>query len=208
MVDRGSWTEERRAFREFPLMKQLLVSSRARWRRWLAAHHDRELRGIWLVFHKRGSGKPSLDYEDAVEEALCYGWIDSVVKRINDASYCRKFTPRHDRSNWSPTNRRRAEKVIREGRMTAIGLAKIDAARRLGTWERDVRPAINSHAPSELSRALSRNRKARERFEGLAPSCQRRFIGWIVAAKKPETRARRVRESLALLGRRQQLGLK
>jgi len=113
-------------------MRQLCVQTRAQWRQWLAAHHDREPSGIWLVFHKKGTGQPSLDYEDAVEEALCFGWIDSVVKRINDASYCRKFTPRHDRSNWSPTNRRRAEKVIREGRMTAFGLAKVDAAQRLG----------------------------------------------------------------------------
>ncbi len=189
-------------------MRQLCVQTRAQWRQWLAAHHDREPSGIWLVFHKKGTGQPSLDYEDAVEEALCFGWIDSVVKRINDASYCRKFTPRHDRSNWSPTNRRRAEKVIREGRMTAFGLAKVDAAQRLGIWERDARPVMDGRRPVELAKALSRNRKAKEFFESLAPSCQRRFIGWIVTARKPETKARRVRESMALLGRRQQLGLK
>ena len=189
-------------------MKQVHVTTRSQWRRWLAENHDQEKQGIWLVFHKKETGRPSLGYEEAVEEALCFGWIDSIIKRIDDDKYCRKFTPRKDRSSWSNLNTRRAEKAIREGRMTEFGLAKIRAAKRSGSWERDPRPAIRLDVPRDLSEALARNRKAKDFFEMLAPTYQRHFVGWIATAKKPETRAKRLNESLALLRRGEKLGLK
>jgi hypothetical protein len=96
-------------------MKQVYVSTRGQWRRWLAENHDKEENGIWLVFYKKETGRPSLEYEESVEEALCFGWIDSIIKRIDDDKYCRKFTPRKDDSRWSNTNKERVEKIIKEG---------------------------------------------------------------------------------------------
>ena len=189
-------------------MNQVHVTTRSQWRRWLAAHHDREPGGIWLVFHRKESGKPSLVYEESVEEALCFGWIDSVIKKIDEEKYCRKFTPRKDSSCWSSSNKQRVKKVIKEGRMTRFGQAKVDAAKKLGLWERDLRPVISSEVPEDLSAALAGNSRAKEFFESLAPSYRKHFIGWIVTAKRPETRAKRVKESLALLEKRKKLGLK
>ena len=189
-------------------MKQVQVTTRSQWRRWLAENHDQEKNGIWLVFNKKETGRPSLEYEESVEEALCFGWIDSIIKRIDDGKYCRKFTPRKDGSRWSNTNKKRTEKIIKEGRMTEFGLAKIEAAERSGSWEMDPRPVINRGIPQELSEALARNRKAKDFFEKLAPTYRTHFIGWIVTAKKPETRAKRIRESLALLAKGEKLGLK
>lgn len=160
------------------------------------------------MFYKKERGRPGLKYEESVEEALCFGWIDSIIKRIDDDKYCRKFTPRKKDSSWSDINRKRVEKVIKEGRMTPFGLAKIEAAKRSGSWEIDSRPLIRRDIPQELSEALARNRKAKDFFEKLAPTYRRHFIGWIVTAKRPETRARRLNESLALLGRGEKLGLK
>jgi uncharacterized protein YdeI (YjbR/CyaY-like superfamily) len=140
-------------------MKQVHVSTRDRWRKWLTANHQKEKDGIWLVFHKKHTGRPALDYEDAVEEALCFGWIDSLIKRIDDDKYGRKFTPRKDTSNWSSTNRRRVEKIIKEGRMTEFGLAKIEAAKTSDKWESAPRPRINPEMPREFSEALARGQK-------------------------------------------------
>jgi uncharacterized protein YdeI (YjbR/CyaY-like superfamily) len=189
-------------------MKKIYVSSRRQWRSWLNENHDKEKSGIWLVFYKRQTGKPSVDYEESVEEALCFGWIDSIIKKIDDEKYCRKFTPRKSNSRWSNTNKQRAEKIIKEGRMTEFGLAKIEAAKRLGNWEKGSRPSINVDMPSELSEALARNGKAKEFFEKLAPTYQKHFIGWIVSARREETKAKRLKESMILLARSEKLGLK
>ena len=189
-------------------MKQIHLTTRGQWRRWLAENHDKEGNGIWLVFYKKRTGGASLDYEESVEEALCFGWIDSIIKRIDDDKYCRKFTPRKHDSRWSNTNKKRAEKIIKEGRMTGFGLAKVEAAKRSGIWEIDPRPVITTDIPQELAEALAGNRKAKDFFEELAPTHQKHFIGWIVTAKREETRAKRLQESLALLASGEKLGLK
>ena len=188
-------------------MKQVHVSTRGQWRNWLVEHHNREANGIWLVFYKKVTGRPSLEYDESVEEALCFGWIDSIIKRINDEKYCRKFTPRKDGSQWSNTNKKRVAKMIKEGRMTEAGWVKVEAAKSSGSWELDPRPIITG-VPRDLSGALARNRKAKDCFEQLAPTYQKQFIGWIVTAKRPETRAKRLKESLALLTKGKKLGLK
>jgi uncharacterized protein YdeI (YjbR/CyaY-like superfamily) len=189
-------------------VKHVHVTTRGQWRRWLADNHDQEKDGVWLDFHKKGTGRPSLEYEESVEEALCFGWIDSIIKRIDDEKYCRKFTPRKDASVWSNSNKRRVEKIIKEGRMTEFGRAKVDAAKRSGRWELDPRPVISVDIPQELSEALARDQRARNFFEKLAPTYQKQFIGWIVTAKRDETRAKRLKESLALLASGEKLGLK
>ncbi len=189
-------------------MKQVRCPTRSQWRRWLRENHDKEKHGIWLVFTKKDTGRPALEYEEAVGEALCFGWIDSIIKRIDQTKYCRKFTPRKDGSLWSSTNKRRVKKLITEGRMTAFGLAKIENAKRSGSWKADPRPVINLDVPRELSAALARNKKAKAFFGKLAPTYRKQFIGWLVTAKRPETRAKRLKESLTLLASGEKLGLK
>lgn len=189
-------------------MRQIAFTDRDEWRRWLAENHDKEGQGIWLVFYKKAAGRPSVGYEEAVEEALCFGWIDSIIKRIDDGTYCRKFTPRKEDSRWSISNKERVEKIIKEGRMTRFGMAKVDAARKSGNWEMDQRPVITMETSRELLDGLRRNRKAKDNFEKLAPSHQQRFMGWIANAKRPETRTKRLKESLDLLARGDKLGLR
>lgn len=189
-------------------MKQLYFKTRSAWRRWLSENHAREREGIWLVFYKKVTGKTSLDYNASVEEALCFGWVDSLIKRIDDQKYCRKFTPRKDDSTWSNVNKLRVERMIKEGNMTASGLAKVEAAKHSGRWELNPQPLIDLDIPKDLSKALEQNTIAKQYFEQLAPSYRKHFIGWIVTAKRPETRNKRINESLKLLSRGKKLGLK
>jgi uncharacterized protein YdeI (YjbR/CyaY-like superfamily) len=188
-------------------MKQLYVTDRNEWHNWLSKNHDTEA-GIWLIFYKKKSSMPTIGYEAAVEEALCFGWIDSIIKKIDAAKYARKFTPRSDTSKWSPLNKKRANKMIKEGRMTEVGLAKIKTAKKTGLWDEDARPRISLDIPLEFAKALARNKKAKENFDKLATSYRRHYISWIAVAKRPETKKRRIEESIALLERGKRLGLK
>jgi uncharacterized protein YdeI (YjbR/CyaY-like superfamily) len=188
-------------------MKQLYVTNRNEWRDWLSRHYATEA-GIWLVFYKKETSKPTIPYENAVEEALCFGWIDSIIKRIDAEKYARKFTPRQDNSKWSQLNKKRAGKMIKEGRMTDIGLAKIRTAKKTGLWDQDTRPQISLDIPPEFAKALARNKKAKDNFNRLAPSYRKHYIGWIAVAKRPETKKRRTEEAIALLKQGQKLGLK
>jgi uncharacterized protein YdeI (YjbR/CyaY-like superfamily) len=188
-------------------MKQLYVTNRDQWRDWLSRHHAMEA-GIWLVFYKKETSKPTIDYEKAIEEALCFGWIDSIIKKIDAEKYVRKFTPRKEQSKWSNLNKKRVEKMIKQGRMTEVGLKKIKAAKKSGLWDQDPRPQISLDVPPEFARALARSKKAKKNFEQLASTYRRHYIGWIVTAKRPETRERRIAESIALLEKGKKLGLK
>ena len=188
-------------------MKQLYVATKDQWREWLSRHHAAEA-GVWLVFYKKETSKPTIDYEEAVEEALCFGWIDSIIKKIDAEKYARKFTPRKDQSKWSDLNKKRVAKMIKAGRMTGAGLKKIKAAKKSGLWDQDPRPKISLDVPPEFARALARSKKAKENFEQLASTYRRHYIGWIVTAKRPETRERRIAESIALLEKGKKLGLK
>jgi uncharacterized protein YdeI (YjbR/CyaY-like superfamily) len=185
----------------------LYVKKIDEWNKWLSKHHDAK-KEVWLVFFKKETRKPSLEYESAVEEALCFGWIDSIVKKIDDSKYARKFTQRKDKSNWSELNKRRAEKMIREGRMTEFGLAKIETAKKAGNWDQAERPDISFDFPPEFEQALARNKKAKEHFTKLAPTYQKHYIGWITVAKRQETKQKRIKESIALLEKGKKLGLK
>jgi uncharacterized protein YdeI (YjbR/CyaY-like superfamily) len=188
-------------------MKQLYFSDREQWRNWLSEHYNGEA-GVWLIFYKKDTHKPTIDYEDAVEEALCFGWIDSIIKKIDEARYVRKFTPRKDKSRWSALNRKRANKMIKEGRMTDIGFAKIKTAKKKGLWEKDGRPQISFDVPPKLAKALAQNKKAKENFDKLTSSYRKQYIGWIVVAKRAETKKRRIEESIALLEKGKKLGMK
>lgn len=188
-------------------MKRLIVYNREEWRNWLRQNHDSS-DGVWLVFYKKHTGKASLEYNDLVEEALCFGWIDSIIKKIDEEKYIRKLTPRKTGSRWSELNRQRVATLIDKGLMTEAGLVKISEAKASGLWEKSNRPEISANVPEELERALDENDKAREFFNQLAPSYKKRFIGWISSAKRRETIDRRVSESIALLEKGEKLGMK
>jgi uncharacterized protein YdeI (YjbR/CyaY-like superfamily) len=175
----------------------LHVTSREAWRAWLAEHHDSESE-VWLVFCKRHTGQARIPYDDAVEEALCFGWIDSIVKRIDDERYAQKFTPRRAQSNWSALNRQRVRQLIQDGRMTEAGLAKIAP----GILDEEPPPAPGKQqleVPNFVRQALEASPGAWERFQRLAPSHRRNYVLWVSDAKKAETRERRLRELIRRL---------
>jgi uncharacterized protein YdeI (YjbR/CyaY-like superfamily) len=188
-------------------MDKLYVKDEVEWRDWLARFHDRE-KEIWLVFYKKESKKTGIGYEQAVEEALCFGWVDSLIKSLDTESYARKFTPRKENSIWSESNKRRVKKLIKEGKMMDIGLAKIEAAKKSGWWDKDNRPVISLDMPPAFRQALNANKRARANFSKLAETYQKHYIIWIGMAKRTETRERRISESIALLEKGQKLGLK
>jgi uncharacterized protein YdeI (YjbR/CyaY-like superfamily) len=181
---------------EMEIRKTLYVTSREEWRAWLAKHYQSETE-VWLIYYKKHTGQPRIAYDHAVEEALCFGWVDSIVKRIDDHKFAQKFTPRRDWTKWSALNKRRLRKLIREGRMTERGLAKVDLV-VLGE-ERAKQSKGDLDIPRFVKQALMANAKAWENFRNRAPSHRRQYIQWIMDAKKEETRERRLREAVALL---------
>ena len=187
--------------------KRQRMRNRDQWRAWLQKHHATESER-WLIFYKKHVDKQGMAYEDAVREALCFGWIDGILKRIDDEKHTIRFSPRRKRSVWSQRNKERAREMIEEGRMTPAGLAAIEQAKRNGRWDNAAVQRPTPDAPPELDEALARNDKAREYFAGLAPSYRRHFIYWIATAKRPETRRKRVAEAVQLLAENRKLGMK
>lgn len=188
-------------------MTFLHPTTRADWRSWLAANHDRETE-IWLVYNKRHTGEPRVEYDDAVEEALCFGWIDSVVRTIDADRYAQKFTPRKARSKWSASNRERFARMVREGRMTPAGLAKAPPPEEDGPAAQSPAKRVGDSVPGYIEEALRANGAAWTNFSNLAPSYRRLYVGWIEDAKKEETRRKRLVEAVSLLERNKKLGLK
>ena len=179
------------------IRKTLYVTNREEWRAWLTKHYQSETE-VWLIYYKKHTGRPRISYDHAVEEALCFGWIDSIVKRIDDQKFAQKFTPRTDSTKWSELNKRRLRKLIREGRMTEAGLAKIDPA-MLGEEAEAKRSKGDLDIPRFMKQALMANGKAWENFRNLTPSRRQAYIRLILDAKKEETRERRLREAVSLL---------
>jgi uncharacterized protein YdeI (YjbR/CyaY-like superfamily) len=193
-----------------PLQKTFKATDRETWRTWLASNHASET-VVWVLFQKKHTGESCMSYDDSVEEALCFGWIDSIIKRIDDKTYARKFTPRIDSANWSELNKRRVAKCIQEGRMTEIGLAKVTYADP-GNYKAS-RPGGKTQrqplsVPAFMSKGLRANEKAWKNFSTMPPSHQRNYILWISSAKLEETRERRLKEAIRMLNNNKQLGLK
>lgn len=183
-------------------IKTLDVRNRREWRAWLRGRHDADTE-IWLVFYKGHTGVKSLMYDEAVEEALCYGWIDSILRRLDDARYVRKFTPRKPDSKWSTANRRRYADLEARGLLAAPGKRRPPTGRSGDAPQ----PSV-SKFPSYVEQALNEDPRAREFFKRLAPSRRRAYIAWIDSAKRDETKIRRLREALSLLAAGKPLGLK
>ncbi|MCC7009449.1 MAG: YdeI/OmpD-associated family protein [Acidobacteria bacterium] len=177
------------------------VRTRQQWRAWLAKNHASSP-GIWLVRHKQHTGVESMSYEEIVREALCFGWIDSLVRRLDADRYVLKITPRRPASNWSEINRRRWTELETEGLLAAPGLAAAPSANRYAP-----KPAVPT-LPCYIANAFRRNVRAWQHFQTLSPTHRRHFVAWIHTAKRPETRERRIRESIARLSAGKTLGLK
>ncbi|MCK5785279.1 MAG: YdeI/OmpD-associated family protein [Candidatus Sabulitectum sp.] len=185
-------------------MKTLEAATAEQWRKWLEEHHDTASE-IWLIFWKRHTGKQCIDYESSVEAAICFGWIDSIIKSIDKDSYARKFTPRIGKSNWSALNRERAIEMIRSGEMTDPGMDAVKTARENGAWYLRSKPV---EMPSELEEELDNNPEAAMFFSELAPSYRKQYMGWIDEAVKPEIRYKRAEEAVRLLANHSRLPLK
>ena len=183
------------------------MAGREEWRAWLEKNHSTKGE-IWLLFYKKYTRKPCVSYDDALDEALCFGWVDSIVKRVDDERYLRKFTPRRSGSVWSDVNKKRVERLIREGGMAEAGLAKVMDAKESGDWfKRRVRRK-ELVVPAFFEQELAANKKALENFNGLAPSYRRNMVGWVLSAKEEETRRKRLAEVIGVLERGEKLGLK
>jgi uncharacterized protein YdeI (YjbR/CyaY-like superfamily) len=187
--------------------RRLHFSNREEWRSWLKRNQDAE-KEIYMIFYKKHTGEPNISYDDAVEEALCFGWIDSIIRRIDDEKFERKFTPRTGKSRWSRLNRQRACRMIKEGKMTAAGLVMILEGKKNGEWFKNVSIKKELTIPSFMREALAANRKALDNFNKLARSHKRQYVGWVASAKKEETRQRRLEEALRLLETNEKLGMK
>jgi len=189
-------------------METIEVKNRAEWRAWLAANHAKEVE-VWLVYYKKKTGKTSVEYGVSVKEALCYGWIDSIIKKLDDTKYIRKFTPRKESSKWSLSNKKRVEQLIKDGLMTEHGLGKVEAAKRIGNWDNPMQKSeLTFDMPVEFAEALKNNKRAKKTFEELAPTYQKQYLGWIEIAKRPDTRVQRIKESIRMLSEGKKLGLK
>jgi uncharacterized protein YdeI (YjbR/CyaY-like superfamily) len=176
--------------------QQIYAANRAEWRAWLEDHHQM-LTGVWLVYFNKGSGKPRVSYDDAVEEALCFGWIDSVVRKIDDDSYQQLFTPRKKSSNWSRLNKTRIAQLTEQGLMREAGMQMVEIAKQSGKWDalNDVEDLI---IPTDLQELFDQNPDAMRHWDAFSRSSKRAILEWILNAKRPETRMKRITETVRL----------
>jgi len=185
-------------------LERISFKNRDEWRKWLKDYHS-IAKGIWLIYYKKHTGKPSVKYNDAVEEALCYGWIDSIVKRIDYERYMQKFTPRNDSSTWSEVNKKRVEKMIAQGKMTKYGLKKIEIAEQSGKWDEVVESQLEHILSDNLLYVLKSDKAAFTEYKKLPPSHKKMYTSWIMTAKKEETKVRRIKKMITMLKKGQRM---
>lgn len=182
-------------------------ASREEWRAWLEKNHANQSE-VWLVYYKKHTNKPTLTYLESVKEALCFGWIDGIKKRIDVERYMHRFTPRRAASRWSPTNIKLARELIASGEMTDAGLAAFNNRK---PYDEELLQAKKKQPPAlkpEFEQALKANDAAWQNFNALAPSYRKNYIGWLQSAKRPATREKRLRELLSVLEQGKKLGMK
>ncbi len=175
--------------------KTFYAKDRKAWRKWLEKNHGKQL-GVWLIYYKKSSGKSRVSYDDAVEEALCFGWIDSIMKPLDEEKFMQKFTPRKTKSVWSALNKRRVEKLIADGLMMPAGLTIIETGKQNGSWTK-LDHVENYEIPEDLKKVFSKNKKVAKWFHGLAPFKRKQLLYRLANAKLTETRARKIAEILA-----------
>lgn len=192
-----------------PEYKTTHPKTRTQWRRWLERNHASSP-GIWMIYYKQQSGKRNFSYSDAVEEALCFGWIDSLPRKLDEERAMLKFTPRKPKSVWSQLNKTRVEQLIKAGLMTASGLGKIEQAKKNGSW--NTLNTSNFHTdsnslPDDLQKAFAKSKKALANFNNFSASYRRQFLFWIDSAKRPETRTGRIRQTVLMSAANKKPGL-
>ncbi|MCR5888149.1 YdeI/OmpD-associated family protein [Hymenobacter sp. J193] len=175
---------------------QAQPASRAEWRQWLAEHHASSP-GVWLVYCKKHSGQPSVTYPEAVEEALCFGWIDSHPRKLDADRTQLLFTPRKPKSGWSKVNKERLVRLEETGQLMPAGIAAIARARQNGAWE-SLDAAEAGTVPDGLAEALAANADAARHFAGFSPTARKMLLMWVLGAKQPATRARRIAETVRM----------
>ena len=185
-------------------MKTLRVRTLEEWRAWLTEHHG-SVPEVWLIFYKQHTGLASIAYQDALDEALCFGWVDSLIKRLDERRFARKFTPRRAESRWSEVNRKRYAELEAAGRLHPAGTARSPTGRG---YSAPPRLSLPSRLPAYIRSALRKHPKARQHFEALSPRERRRYYAWIETAKREETKLRRLDEAIRLLSSGKPLGLK
>ena len=196
---REARTSREHAPHKTSVLGQVYVRDRSEWRAWLEANHATSP-GIWLVFDKKSAGRERLPYGDAVEEALCFGWIDGLARPIDAAQYRQLFTPRKAKSTWSRVNKERIERLRSAGLLRPAGIAAIELAQRNGSWSSlDAVDAME--IPADLAKALARAPTAKRNFEAFPPSARRAYLYWVLSAKRPETREKRIRAVIDLASR-------
>ena len=178
------------------MTEQLYFANRSDWRAWLKQNHATE-KEAWLVHYKKHTGKAGIPYEDAVEEALCFGWIDGLLRSINSDKYALRYSPRRRNAIWSEANKKRAERMIKQGQMTQAGLIKIQQAKESGEWHNaTLREMLE--IPPDLEKALAADKEALRKFKRSTPSRRKQLIWWVTSAKRKETRQRRINEIVRL----------
>jgi len=189
------------------MKSKLQASNRKQWQSWLKKNHAKA-KEVWLVYYKKKTGKPSIDYTESVEEALCFGWIDGIKRSIDEQKYAHRFTPRKSRSKWSPLNIKFAKKMIKEKKMSRAGL---EAYNQRITYDDDIlMPRELKEIPltPEIEKMLKANKKAWKNFNNLAPSYKKQYVGWLRSAKRQETIDKRIKEAIKLLAQNKKLGMK
>jgi uncharacterized protein YdeI (YjbR/CyaY-like superfamily) len=171
----------------------LLAPTREVWRTWLEQHHATSAE-IWLILGKKNSGVQTVTLDEATEEAVCFGWVDSILKRIDDRTHALRFTPRKPKSVWSQSNVDRVRRLTEQGKMTPAGLAAVEAGRASGQWEAATQREVLLAPPEELEAAFATRPGARDGFARLPDSLKKQFIYWVATAKREETRRRRIDE--------------
>lgn len=178
------------------ITETIYFTNRKDWRAWLEENYNKK-KEIWLIYYKKHTKKKTIPYDDAVEEALCFGWIDSTVKRIDDEKHVQRYSPRNLKSVWSENNIARVKKMIKDGKMKKVGLEKY----KYGMKNNLIAPLTDKKitTPEDFQKELETNNKAFENFSSLAPSYKIMYIYWVISAKKEETRKRRIKKAVKLL---------
>jgi uncharacterized protein YdeI (YjbR/CyaY-like superfamily) len=175
------------------ISKALYFADRNEWRKWREQNHTKEKEAL-LIHYRKGSSKTSVNHFDAVEEALCFGWIDSILRRVDEERFVLKYTPRKANSIWSQINRDKAEQLIEAGKMTKAGLLKIEEAKKNGNWDNAYTSLIKDTLPDDLKKALKQNTEAWKNFRQFANSYRNMYIGWVNSSRTEATRRKRIAE--------------
>ena len=176
--------------------KIVYARTRKTWRAWLQKNHQKE-KSVWLIIHNKNSTTKCVNYEESVEESLCFGWVDSIAKKRDDESHMQYFSQRKAKSNWSKSNKERVARLIEQGLMHASGQAMIDLAKKSGTWAA-LENVQRSILPEDLKTLFLKNKIAEKYFQAFPPSSKRIILEWIQNAKKPETRKQRIKQTVLL----------